>query len=214
MALGSDGDSTHPDVPQDFLNSNERSRIIKIDQFVLLIDLRETRSLASVVTAFMAKKSSNSAKHLLKSLSRQAYITRLAPQWWSGRWTTPHDMLNMWSPICDRSVWGTQGRGWAHSVTHPSIPISSILTHKVISNRLVAISKVAGSQNTTSRCCVEKCLWYGQLKFCDFLGQGHRQYYAIFKVPPPTTTPNTKTAVWADFVTHIYTLAPASKKLI
>ena len=33
-------------------------------------------------------------------------ITRSSPQWSSARSTTPHDVLNMWSPIYDSSVWG------------------------------------------------------------------------------------------------------------
>ena len=30
-------------------------------------------------------------------------------QWWSGRLTTSHDVLNLWSPIWDPSVWGMWG---------------------------------------------------------------------------------------------------------
>ena len=50
--------------------------------------------------------------------------------------TTLHDVLNMWSPIWpqfwrglfDPRFWGLRGRGgrgWAHSVAHPWVPISS-----------------------------------------------------------------------------------------
>ena len=34
----------------------------------------------------------------------------------AGTWirTTPYDVLNLWSPICDPLVWGSCGQGWAH----------------------------------------------------------------------------------------------------
>ena len=35
--------------------------------------------------------------------------TRSSPQWWSSRSTTLHDVLNLWSPIYDHSVWGYLG---------------------------------------------------------------------------------------------------------
>ena len=41
------------------------------------------------------------------------------------------DVLNLWSPICDTSVWGTWGSGWAHSAARPWVPTSSPLTHIV-----------------------------------------------------------------------------------
>ena len=45
--------------------------------------------------------------------------TRSSPQWWSGRSTTRHDVLNLWSPICDSFVWGTQGAGNEFICTPP-----------------------------------------------------------------------------------------------
>ena len=44
---------------------------------------------------------------------------------------TPHDVLNLWSPICDPSVWVRGSRGWAHSIARPWVPTSSPLTHMV-----------------------------------------------------------------------------------
>ena len=40
-----------------------------------------------------------------------------------GRSTTTHDVLYLWSPICNPSVWDTWG--WVNSVARPYIPISS-----------------------------------------------------------------------------------------
>ena len=68
-------------------------------------------------------------------------ITRSSPQWWSGRLTTPHDVLNLWSPIYDPSVWDTWGSGWAHSVARPCILLAPYWHAWSISNRLAAISK-------------------------------------------------------------------------
>ena len=70
--------------------------------------------------------------------------TRSSPQWWWGRSTTPQDVLNLWSPIYDRSVCGTWWSGWAHSVSHPCIPISSVLRHMVY--LLPFSSYIAGSK--------------------------------------------------------------------
>ena len=52
-------------------------------------------------------------------------------QWWSGRTTTPHNVLNLWSPIYDPSVCGSWGLEWAHSVARPCIPISFPLRYMV-----------------------------------------------------------------------------------
>ena len=41
----------------------------------------------------------------------KALKTRSPSQWWSGHSTTPHDVLNLWSPIYDPSVWGMWGVG-------------------------------------------------------------------------------------------------------
>ena len=57
--------------------------------------------------------------------------TRSSPQWWSGRSTTPREVLNLWSPIYGPSVWGTWRSGWTHLVARTCIPISSLLTHMV-----------------------------------------------------------------------------------
>ena len=75
-------------------------------------------------------KKFNSALQL-KVFSTRMRRTRSSPQWWSGRSTIPHDVLNLWLPIYDASVWGTWGLQWAHSVACPWVPISYPLTHKV-----------------------------------------------------------------------------------
>ena len=43
----------------------------------------------------------------MEKLCHPEQLTKLSPQWWSGRSTTPYDVLNPWSPIYDPSVWGT-----------------------------------------------------------------------------------------------------------
>ena len=52
---------------------------------------------------------------------------RSSPQWCSGWSTTPHDMLNQWSRIFDPRCGIRGGRGLAHSVSRPWVPISSPL---------------------------------------------------------------------------------------
>ena len=74
--------------------------------------------------------------HVCTSLGTENFfsiqkLTRSSPHWWSGRSTTPHDVLNLWSPSYDASVWGYVGSRWAQSVACPCIPISSVLTHMV-----------------------------------------------------------------------------------
>ena len=78
-----------------------------------------------------------------------ATCTRSSPQWRPGRSTTPHDVLNLWSPIYDLSVFGMWGSGWAHSVSRPCIPISSPLTHMVY--LLPFSSYLAGSKSFPAR---------------------------------------------------------------
>ena len=75
--------------------------------------------------------------------------TRSSPQWWSGRSTTSHDVLNLWSPIYDPSVWGTWGSGWPHSVARPCIPVSSPLAH--MAYLLPFLSYLADSKCVSSR---------------------------------------------------------------
>ena len=54
--------------------------------------------------------------------------------WWSDSSTTPHDEINLWSPICYTSTpFGVRGgRVWIHSIAHSCVPpISSPMTHMV-----------------------------------------------------------------------------------
>ena len=55
-----------------------------------------------------------------------ALKTRSSPQWWSGRSTTSHDVLNMWSPICDPSGLDTCGSGMGpvDSPPFPGFPLA------------------------------------------------------------------------------------------
>ena len=46
-----------------------------------------------------------------QNLESAAESGRSLPQWLSGGSTTPHDVLNLWSPICNNSVWGTWESG-------------------------------------------------------------------------------------------------------
>ena len=83
--------------------------------------------------------------------------TRSSPQWGSGRSTTRHNALNLWSPIYDPSVWGTCRSGWAHSVARLCIPNSSPLTHMVYF--LPFWSYLAGPKSVSVRPSVPPTRW-------------------------------------------------------
>ena len=73
-------------------------------------------------------------------------VIRPSPQRWSGRSTT-HDVLILWSPICEPSFSDTWGPGWAHSRARPYVifPVSSLLTHTVY--LVPFLSYLAGSKS-------------------------------------------------------------------
>ena len=79
-------------------------------------------------------------------MSAQVNFTRSSPQWWSGRSTTAHDVLNLWSLICGPSAWGTWRLRiwWAQLVVYPLVSTSSLLIHKVY--LLPFFSYLAGSK--------------------------------------------------------------------
>ena len=104
--------------------------------------------------------------HMTLTESCQTKRTRSSPQWWSGRSTTPHDVLNLWSPIYDPSVWGTWGSGWAHSVVRPCIPISSLLIHMAYLLPSLPLEEATASRATfvivsgsDGRADERKCFW-------------------------------------------------------
>ena len=92
-------------------------------------------------TTYVTSQSKQWHIGIKKIIGRPRKNPRSSPQWWSGRSTTPHDMINLWSPNYDPSIWGTWGTGWAHLVARHVFLLSPYWHIWSISNHLAAISK-------------------------------------------------------------------------
>ena len=61
----------------------------------------------------------------------------------------PHDVLNLWLPSYNPSVWGYVGIGMSLFISRPCIPISFLLTHMVYI--LPFLSYLDGSRSVSAR---------------------------------------------------------------
>ena len=85
---------------------HERRRWLKTDEFCSFAIYLDIARLAKVINLPFSDKTS--------PVLVWWRITRSSPQWWWSRSTTPHDVLNLWSPICNPSVWGYMQLPWVH----------------------------------------------------------------------------------------------------
>ena len=98
----------------------------------------------------------DSVVNLLVNFNQAQKKTRSSPRWWSGCSTIRHDVLNLWSPICDPLVWGTWGPGMSSFVIRPWVLFSSPLTNMVY--LLPYSSYLAGPKSVSTM----DALWFYQ----------------------------------------------------